>query len=415
MATTATFSGLLREYMPYEMLYEELEKRNYLIGKIQKDQSWGGGQLDVPFIGNMGSSFSYGGLTTNVAGTNAIHEFGYVKGTLSNYKELWGSILFHQRDLDQDNLKGSLLKILPDQLEMFLSFMGEVTSMALLNGPHFATVTDSTNGATGVFIVDHPERFQLGQQVWMLDDDTAVSDGASYVYSIDMNTKTIVIHTTRAGGVADDLSAYTTAQNCKFYLKGATSSTNTFNSLRGMLLSNANGGDATILGQTKTGYPFLQAINVDGSSIDATNITSKLFDALTSVRQIGKGMCDTAIMSYKHLGSIMKDLEVSRDYTAADTKASAYGWTEIKIVGVKGQVTIVGIPECDDDVIYLVDFKTMKFHTNGWFQRRKAPDGKEWFEERAESGYTYIVDTRLYGDFTVSRPNGNGIIHTISY
>jgi hypothetical protein len=100
-----------------------------------------------------------------------------------------------------------------------------------------------------------------------------------------------------------------------------------------------------------------------------------------------------------------------------DPKASVYGWWETVIASTAtGQaLKIVAIQEFDDDIICFVDWKTMKFLTNGFFRKRKSMDGKEYFELRATTGYSYIVDIALFGEMQYTKPSGNAIIYSISY
>jgi hypothetical protein len=103
-----------------------------------------------------------------------------------------------------------------------------------------------------------------------------------------------------------------------------------------------------------------------------------------------------------------------RSYTVTDHKANAFGWTEITLTGVKGKLTLVGVQEMDDDIIYMIDWRGIKLHSNEFFERRTAPDGKQFYEIRKTSGYKYIVDTRFYGDLVVSRPSYCGIIYGVN-
>ena len=63
-------------------------------------------------------------------------------------------------------------------------------------------------------------------------------------------------------------------------------------------------------GVSKLAYPYLQAVNIDGSAITATNILKKIFDGYVEVRTKAKGTANEILMSYKHLGSIMKIIEL---------------------------------------------------------------------------------------------------------
>jgi hypothetical protein len=187
--------------------------------------------------------------------------------------------------------------------------------------------------------------------------------------------------------------------------------------MRQAFLSAANGGSASLHGVSKLAYPHLQAVNVLGSSITASNILDKLFDAYSSIRQKARGNANTILMSFKHLGSIMKLIETQKGpfKVTKDPSASLYGWTEIEITSVKGALTIVGIQEMDDDVIFFVDWGAMKFMTNGFFKKRKSPEGKEYFEVRNTTGYQYIVDTSLFGEMMYTKPGNCGVVYSISY
>lgn len=415
MSTTRTFQDMLNEYLPNKLLKEELLKRDYILSNIEKDDKWKGGKLIVPFKAAGASSVKMGGLT----GASDISEDKYVRGSIDDYKEMWGSMIFNHRDLMDHSgkiVEDSFLKILPDAVEDFMEYIKMVASIQMGTGPHFAKVTDATNAATGLMVVDHIDRFVLGQKCILDDDDSATL--AVYVIAIDVNTDTVTLSLTR-GGAAADVSAYSVAQNAKFYTDGAE--TTSFTSIRSVLLSAANGGSATVHGQSKLAYPFLQAVNVNGASITATNILDKLFDAYTEVRKKAKGRADRFVMSYKHFGSVLKLIEnktngaANWQITIEDKKASLYGWDEVVINSVKGKLTIVGIQEWDDDVIALMDMKSMVFRSNGFFQKRKSPEGVEYFEVRNTSGYQYIIDISLFGELEINKPGHCGIIYGISY
>jgi hypothetical protein len=307
----------------------------------------------------------------------------------------------------------SFLKILPDAIDDFMDLMKMTVSVNLLNGAHFAKLT--TNGTAGTGMeVDRPDLFVLGQKVIVDDDNSGTVTG--YVKSIDMETRIVVLEDARGSGVIVDLSAYTTAQNAKCYHDGAQA--NSFTSIRSALLSAAHGGSSTLHGQSKLAYPFLQAINVDGSSITSTNILSKIFDAYVTIRQFGKGNPNEVIVSYKHLGSILKALESSKgafNVEPGSQKTSVYGWTEISIGGVKGALKVIGVQEAADDVLMFIDWRALKFHSNGFFKKRVSPDNKSFYEVRATTGYTYLVDMCLFGELVVSKPSYCGIVHSINY
>lgn len=413
MSTTRTFQDMLNEYLPNDLLKEEFVKRDYLLSKVDKDDNWKGGTLIVPFKAGAASSVAFGSLTADTD----IAEDKYVRGEVSGHKEVWGSMIFNHRDLMEHDAisEQNFLKILPGAIDDFLSYMKNVVSVNLLNGAHFAKLTSDATANDGLIIVDRPDRFQINQKVIVDDDNTA--DQTGYVSTIDMNTRTILLVTARGGATPVDFSAaqMTVAQNAKCYNDGAKS--NSFSSLRDALLSSANGGSSTLYGQTKASYPYLQGINVNGSDMTATNFMEKIFDKLVTIRQFGKGNPSDVVMSYTNLGYCMKIVEQSKgafNVVPNSTKTGQYGWMELEIGSVtKGAVKLIGVQEADDDVVIFIDWRALKFHSNGFFKKRTAPDGKQYFEKRATTGYQYILDVCLYGELVVNRPSYCGIIHSI--
>ena len=405
---------MLKKYMPYNLLREEMTKRDYFLSKVEKDQKWKGGEMQVPFKGGNASSFAFGELT-DVAD---ITEDRYVLGTVSGYKEIWGSMIFNDHDLNRhDSMEASFIKILPDTIEEFVDSMKEIVSINLLSGAHLATLDPAnadSNLATGVVVADRPARLTIGQ--FLEVGTVGTLKVAGYVKQIDMEKKTVTLNVAKdLAGAAVDLAAAGVAAGDKVFVRGALTAGRAFTSLRDQLLSATNGGSANLFGVNKLAYPHLQAFNYDGSGINANNILEKIFDGYNETRQIGKGAPSDVIMSFKHLGNVMKALEVARDYSATDTKANVYGWTEISVTGVKGSLKLVGVQEMDDDIMHILDWRTMKLHSNGMFERRTSPEGKSFYEIRSTTGYKYVVDTRFFGELVVSKPSHDGIIFGINY
>jgi len=420
MATsvTANFQSMLNEYLPNSLLQEEFIQRDWVLKNIEVDNSWGGGKIVVPFKSAGASSVEFGQL----AAAGDIASSTYVRGSIDAYVEVWSTISFLQRDLydaEGKTPEQTFLKLIPNEIESLLMYFKEVVSTNLLNGTHFASATVSGT-VGGVLEVDHIDRFQLSQKFDLQDGNSAAV--SVYVINVDVNGGTIAASTgaitvslTR-GGAAADISAYTTGQLARAYHPGVLTNGG-FNSIRATLLSLANGGSATVHGQTKTAHRILQAVNISGAAITATNILDKLFDAYTDIRQKGRGNATNILMSFKHLGSVMKILEAQKGpyIVTKAPSASLYGWTEIEITTVRGAVKIVGIYEMDNDVIFLLDTKSMTFRTRGGFKKRVSPEGKEYFEVRANSGFSYIVDQCLFGELEVCKPGNNAVIHSISY
>ena len=95
MSTTRSFQAMLNEYLPNDLLMEEMLKRDWVLTNIEKDNNWKGGKSIVPFKGQQASSIKMGGLTTS----SDIAEYKYVRGSVDDYVEAWGSLIFNHRDL----------------------------------------------------------------------------------------------------------------------------------------------------------------------------------------------------------------------------------------------------------------------------------------------------------------------------
>jgi hypothetical protein len=416
--TLTSFQAMLNQYLPNELLKEELIQRDYIIQTANRDDQWKGGPLIVPFKGAGASSVAFGQLTSS----NDIAQSQYVRGQITNYQEVWGSLIFNQADLMEHDGKipeSTFLRLLPDELEDFMDYVKEVTSVQLGSGPQFATLTaNGDTDGTGLITVDHIDRFNIGQKVVLAS--SAAGPTVYYVTAININTNDVTLSATR-GGPVTATSQFTTAQTAKVYHDGvydASGNFTTFISMRQALLSAANGGSATLHGQTKTNWPILQAVNINGSSITSVNILDKLYDAFTQVRKIGKGRATEYLMDLTNLGSCMKQLELNKGAfrVVEEPKESLYGWLEMKIANVTGQIIkLVGIQEMDTDIIPLVDWRSITFRTNGFFRKRISPDGREYFEVRNTNGYQYIVDVCLFGEMEYKKPGHSAIINAISY
>jgi hypothetical protein len=411
MATKRSFNNMLLEYVHYGLLKDEHDKRNYLMQKVERDNGWKDGPLPIAFEGGAESSFKLGGLTDE----SDIAEAVFVKGYCPQQKEIWGSLKWHERDLAEHSGSGgsdsvseqSFLKNLPKRLNSFMDAMKELVSTALLAGSHLGKCT-AAGTAGGVLAVDRPERFVIGQKLQVVGNSTLVC----YVVAIDINGNKLTVSATRGGAAVDATSV---DLGDKIYIDGGETAANRFTDLVDQLLPASAGGSSTLFGINKLQYPFLQPVAVDGSSMSSTNVLDVIFDAWQEVIRKGRGTTDkTILMSYKHMGHVMKQLEKnSGAFRHVETKVSAYGYTEITIAGAKGVVKLASIQEMRDDVMIFVDWSAMKFHTNGDFHIHKDPEGKAYHTVRSTSGFYYVTDLCLRGELVVSSPWKMGIIHSI--
>lgn len=415
MATDRDFSTMLNEHLSYDLLKADMLERAWLLNFVERDDEWKGGSLIVPFRGAKAANVKFGSLPVAAD----VQPSQYVRGTVSSYKEVWGTLVFQHTDLIQHDGKvseASFLKLLPDEIDDFNKTMKERVSCQMLNG--FAAKLTADGDASGNVTVDHPERFELGEQIGLDDDNSASTTG--YVRSINMDTGVITLYDAASGGSVVNCSGYTTAQNAKLYYLGSQPTTSAgFTSLRDQLLSSTNGGSSTLFGQTKTAYPHLQAINQSGSNFTENNILEGIFNKWVTIRNRCSGNPQNVVMSYKNFAAVLKNLESGKgsyNVVPGSRKTSAYGWDTIEIGGPKGGLKCVAVQEAEDDVIYVLSEKGIKFHSNGFFRKRVAPDGKSYYETRdASNGYNYLVDIMLFGELVVNTPLNHGIIHSINF
>jgi hypothetical protein len=422
------FNDMLNEYLAVDLLKAEFVKNMYSLEKMNKDDSWKGGAIPIPFESQGASSVEFGQL----AATNDISTHKFKRGYLqqSDMVEVWGSMKFLHRDLIEHDGKvneKSFLRVLPNQINDFVTYFKTAVAINLLGGPHFAKVT--VNGtAGGVIEVDRINRFQLEQKVTLDDNDSAAA--TFYVINIDVNGGTlgkgaVTLSATR-GGLAADVSAYTVAQAAKVYHPGANLTS--FNSVGSQILSAANGGSAALYGFTKTAYPFLQAVQIDGTAADATNLLQYVFDGYTERQIRGKPSATLeVVMSYKNFGTILKLLEHSAstdkyskgqfNVVPGSRKVSVYGWQAIEIGSVTGDLLkIVALQEMSDSEIFYLDWSGFTFFSNGMIRRQEAPDGQQFTVERSTTdGFAYILDHCLFGQMVCTSPWKQAVIHTIDY
>jgi hypothetical protein len=405
--TTASFDAVLKRYMPYELLVEELKAYNYFWNKVQKKQGWKGGTLEIPFESGAASSLSMGALTS----ATDIAEHTEVMGTISTQPELWGTMKFNEKDLDRHSgdLEASYLAIAPGKQKQFIKRMSDRVSIMLLgDGSITAATSDGLVG--GTIVVADPEKFDIGEKVVVDDDNSAAVSG--YVTAIDINTKTLTIKDARSAGAAVDLSGYTVAQNAKIYLPGVQASG--FTSLKTQLLSLANGGSTNLFGVAKTTSPFLQALNWDGSTFDASNILEGVFSYFYDTMKFGKGNPTEVVCSLKNFKNMALSQEAKKQYVVADKKVG-FGYAQMTLVGNTGELTVTGVRDMADSDMYVMDWDALKFHGDKFFERKRHMDGSEAFLVRNTTGYEYLIDVKFYGDLVVHNPSHCGIIHSISY
>jgi hypothetical protein len=411
---------MLNEWLVYsDILEQTFISQNWLMESANMIKTWQGGQLIVPIQQSFATSMKMGALTD----TNDIDTASYLRGTLAGYKEAYGSLQFHSRDLFLDHYTISaqnFLKILPDQIDQLMKLFKQSVSIQVLNGGFLDIAGAAFDDATDVWAVAHPDRFQIGQKVVTTDGTTTAT---GYITSINVNTGVCGYMTTRGGATPVNLAALVEA-NTKMFIDGGN--TTQFGSLRAMLLPAAAGGSDTFAGLVKTTSPYTQAILYDAggtggtgdwgtsTAVKGTDMLNVVFDAMRKGYSLGAEP-KQFVMSYKNYSACLKTLETnSGAFKNVKPNVSYAGYSAIEVGGVAGACELIGIREMQDDWIAGIDKKYLDFFCgNKPWQVLTSPDGLKYYTTRQTDGYLYTTDVCFAGDFLYRNPSSSVAIHNI--
>lgn len=431
-AKSDTFSEMINEYLVYSsILFEEFKDQNWMMQKANIKPGWNGGDLIVPFQQSYASSVRMGGL----ASESDIDTATYVRGKINGYQEVYATLLFNSKDLfeHQRVSEQNFLKLLPDQITQTMKFAKQQVSIQVLNGGGIDEVrTGFTGGNDGLLTVKHPERFMIGMRIIAADSDTSVGNGvtpdaipAVYVNLIDKNTGLLTCRTLRGGlgslvnmtGLDATTVIYTENQR-------ASASGKSFTSLKDMLLPASLGGSDTFCTIAKVNQPFTQPVLYDAtrtsgdwqgaSDVDGNAILTLIFDAYRKGIQLGAEPIEWA-MSWKHYSAALLALEKgSGGFKNVKPAVNFAGYSSIMVGGAQGAVTLSGVRELNDDFIYGINPAYFDFHVqNNPWRVMSSPDGLKYYTIRNTSGYQYLIDMQLLGDFVYRMPWSACVIHSI--
>jgi len=416
---TVTFDQMLNEYLVYsDILEESFRDMNWLMKESNVIKTWQGGDLIVPFQQSLPSSVKMGGLTAE----GDIDEASYVRGKLTGYKEIYGTLVFNSRDLFLDHgmvSEQNFLKILPNQIEQLMKFMKQTTSIQILNGGNLDSVRSAYAGANdGLLEVEHPERMNIGLKIHIADGDTS---GDFYITKIDKNTGILTVSATRGGGAAD-MTGYD--DTTSIYIDNGQNEA--FGSMRDMLLPASAGGSDSFAGKLKADSPFCQSVQYDAGGlagtgdwgttnpVEGSQLLALIFDALRKGHQLAAEP-ECFVMSYLNFSACLLGLELSSGaYKNVKERVDYAGYSTVTVGGMHGSVELVGVREQADDWIAGVKKSHMDFHCGAkMFNVLTSPDGLKYYTVRNTQGYRYLTDIVCNGDWIYSNPWSAVAIHNI--
>lgn len=414
------FSAMINEHLPYDLLKNELFGDDLLLKKIEIKEGWlDGATLPVPFKEASASSVVYGELENE----NDIAQSVLEKGSLSAHKTITSSLRFAHRDL-QDHKGGvskkSFLKLLPNELEDHLKLLRGLMVNNFLNGVKLAVIKGTIDdAANGILPVNNPQKLKLNMKLDFYVNEADATATTVYVKEIDIAARKVLFVTTRGGTTPVDFTAVGQVAAVDSFVTLPKAKGKGFVSIKDMLLPAAQGGAAQIAGKTKTSFSYLQAYAKSGSNITVTSILGPLFDMQTEICTYTPAEPKEIWMSYKNLGTALKEIEKSKgayNIVPNSRNTSVYGYDTVEIGSVAGgTIKLVGIKIMDDDFIAYMDNGVLDFHTDSFIRRIKSPDGNEYYTTRTVNGYFHIIDHECHGDLILSKPNGCGVLHSISY
>lgn len=418
------YNAMLNEHLAFDLLEEEVKKQSYILDNCTIKKDWVSGTIPVPFKAGKGGTIVMGGLASEAE----ISRTSYVRGELSTMKEAYGSLIVSEKDimLNGKISEQSFIKILPDQLEDLRDVYTQSVSTQVLNGGAL-TVVSANGDASGNVSVSHPERLTIGQRLTF----KGVGESATgYVKTIDVNTGAILLVTAPAGSTgcvlnADggDASQADIDAGDLVYLSNGDS--HNFTDVSSMLLpSGIHSAPATLFGQTKASYPFLQTTYKDGDStcVSAAGLLGELFDTQGKAQKRGANPKEW-ILSYTNYLAIKKYIETTAgtSYRIIDSGKDTVnyaGTKKIVIGGIDDETTIRAVRDMPDYLTLCWDVKDLEFHCppTGFFHVLETPEGNKYYTVRTagtgtDAGYKYISDIVLRGEFIHTKPWNTAVIY----
>lgn len=408
MALTSNIDVLLREYAPNELLVNEIARINWLVSKLKKDTKWPLGQYQIPLETNEASRFEWGALPA----ANDIPQAAYAKPYVNGPKQLLGSMLFDQVDLErhQGDLKKSFLSILPQKINQFTERMTEKINLALLGDGSVCPLT--ANGTVGGLVTVGKTKVTLfteREKVDIKGTSTAVLK-TGYVRNIDVNAGTFYLYSAPTGGAVVDVSMETTALGAKVYTVGATVERAT--SLVDIIFSSANGGADSLYGGnlvknvSAVFQPYFSDIS---SATTGATFIAALYDSLYECEEMGRGGIQKEVLvPYQAFKAMAKAAESGRKFEMGKTE-TVYGSSSIELTGPHGTMKVRAARGVPADKAMFVDYDALVLASRGEMIKKANPmSSEEAFEIRNTTGYQYIVDKKAEFELIVTNPQKLG-------
>ena len=442
MSLTRAWQSAINDKLTTVMVMNLL-KRSQFINKLMQEKDWLGtgetitdpsgprNSYVIEFLGSTIGARKVGSYQD----ANKIQITDPVRGLVQSYVDFTGSLKVNSKDIRQHKGKNktqSLFGKISRQLTNIMAGHKNDMENMILNGSIISGLTSVADAASGLLTVKRPENFEIGMGVQIsATGASSTKNKELFVISVNKSTKKIGFAVTLGGSAADISTFVGTAAATYICVNGAVASTGArtegMASLESILLSSANGGDATYLGKTKTAYPFLQAAEVDGSSMNSSNFLEKLFELYVTdmglrvkhPEQVKPKDVFLSPLNYAIAKIYLEDYK--GQFASTDlTGSNPYGWEGIKVGSDKSGsgLNLFEVPALKDSIIPVLNMDTFAIVSDGGVQFEQDENNpkseKYWYPTRATGGYTWICDFELAGQFVCGNPESNGIFYNVS-
>lgn len=442
---TRSWQSMINDKIDAPMIMNKL-KRDLWINKLMEEKGWIGTGETITTPAGPRNSKAVAFLGSEVHATkigafqdpDKIQIADPIRGLVESYVDMTGSMRVRQRDIQQHKGKGlvtSLLGKFDKQTDFAMSGFKQQIEDGILNNSVISSVSSIASAASGFLTLDHPEKVHIGMGIQLGGSDATSKGGEFFVTAVNKNTGVTTFSATLGGGAANLTNYVASTAALTFVCVNGSVSTSTglvaygFDSIESILLSAAKGGSSTYLGKTKTDYPFLQSINVDGSSMTSADFLPRLFEyynryiSLQTRHPEGAKPRDIMLSPFNYTVALL-NLEQYKGsfYKNDDAKANPYGWDSITL-GTKssgGELRLNRVENLKDSILPVVNMDTFALTSDKGLEFISDPNNagneKYWYVVRATTAaaYTWVLDFILPAQFVCGNPESNGIIHSVS-
>lgn len=418
----AVLDNMLKEFNPFQAMSDDLTRADFLMSNISKMNQYSqfrDGKFNIPMVTATQSNVRSGKLTPIDEITKGEHGKAYIEG--ADLTKLWGSITFTEEEIrTYGDAERAFIELFPDKVNELMENMKELVSIRFLLDGSISKVVDGgtdDDPAAGVVKVTRVERLKKGQRLdfYDADEDELV---VGYIHAIDINKELITVKDKalddNTAAAVDFSTEFTDFTNVKLYIYDDANATKA--TLKSMLLPAANGGDAELhhLNKLEAG-PIWQAQHIDCSSLNfssATILTDFFKKVVQPIKQKGKVQVPGIALPYAAFNALVLKAQESKRFMSSDVEAKI-GYDKVTMTGAGGKVELYGVYDLLEEG-FAIDWKNLLLVAPEMFTTKREKGHQQWFMERTENGYVYVLDVLFQGTLGIKKASGFAVLSGIS-